>query len=149
MQRIPLCYRRFAFLALLVGCADGVQTPVNVAGEYVTVRANGEPLPMTIRDSTSAIEMVRYVITLREDGTFSTIADGRITVPGDKTQPDQISQDGRFELRGPKGDSILLITRHQAGDPHRGVLKGERMTLEIAKPGAQSPGLILTLRRAD
>ena len=132
MQRIPICYPAFLFLALLVGCEDEVRTPGSITGEYVTARANGEPLPMTIRDSTSVIKMVRYIVTLREDGTFSTIADGRITVPGGKPEPDQISQEGRFELRGPKGDSILLTTQHQAGDPRRGVLKGEHMTVEIA-----------------
>ena len=149
MPRIPICYPTLVFIALLVGCDDEVRTHANVAGEYVTVRANGEPLPMTIRDSTSAIEMVRYVVTLREDGTFSTIADGRVTVPGGKREPDQISEEGRFELRGPKGDSILLNSRQKAGDPRRGVIKGERMTVEIAKPEGESPGLILTLRRTD
>ena len=155
MQRIPARCSTFLLLALIVGCEDGageVRTPGNIAGEYVVTKVNGKPLPATLKDpiSRSSETVVRFVYTLRENGIYSVSGETRHTPAGGKPKLSELSWDGTYKLRGPKGDSVLFFFESNTEDViQRGVLEGRHMTVQFIEPEEAHPGMKFTLQRAD
>ena len=144
MQVTPI-RRLIHFFALvpLAGCGDEIRTPKNVAGEYVITEVEGKPLPATElvmgKDEDCKIKLVRVVFTLREDGTYSrTYESGEACAekgkePPEPTGTELVTMTGRFELRGPKGDSILFLNDVWEGFNKRAFINGKHMTMREGK----------------
>ena len=127
-----------AFLAC--GACDGeprVHTAATVAGDWAMTEREGKPLPHTMRypllDRNCTSVLIRNVLTLRADGTYAQVSEARAWCDGD-ARPDTssvVSGDGRWELRGPRGDTINLVD-DETGELERqkGVFSGNEMRLE-------------------
>ncbi len=122
------------------GCRGPVRTFESVAGEYVAVERDHQPLPHTIqlqidgRNCTSTL--IRLVMTLHEDGTWQEESEEREQCPGAPPrtlQPDS-SRDA-YHLRGPRGDTLMLGTDDVEGYPAPwGVFDGDELRLVMAQP---------------
>lgn len=125
-----------------------MHTPGTVAGEYVLVERDGERLPHTMtvpfQGETCTITLIRLVMTLRTDGVWYEDGQGRTgcsVVAGDGAQiPDTahaIHSAGRYELRGPRGDTLVMHdTTVPDMPPQSGtIVRNElRMILPLAPP---------------
>ena len=138
--------RRFSLAALAVvlpaalACGEPeprVRTAGTLAGDWVMTEREGQPLPNTTRyplpDRMCTSELIRNVITLRADGTYAEQTESRAWCEGDPP-PDTSWMhhgSGRFELRGPRGDTINLFDA-ETGDSERqkGVFSGNEMRLD-------------------
>jgi hypothetical protein len=106
-----------AVLSAMLGCdrAPRVRTFATVAGDYVVVERNGQPLPHTLpwevegRACTSTL--IRMVMTLRDDGTWLEDVDSRVKCPGEPSRPEPMERGdpAPYTLRGPRGDTLDLL----------------------------------------
>lgn len=134
-------------LAIVLGClACGVgeprvRTAATLAGDWVMTEREGKPLPNTTRFPLNrrmcTSHLIRNVVTLRADGTFAEQGESRAWCDGDPP-PDSswvFHSGGRFELRGPRGDTIVFAdTAAPAGETQRGVFSGNAMNLSRFVP---------------
>jgi hypothetical protein len=129
--------------AILLGsaaCRGPVRTFATVAGEYVLVERDGQPLPHTIREEidgqSCTSTVVRLVMTLHEDGTWQQESEEREQCPGAPprtlhTPPVSYT----YHLRGPLGDTLMLGTDEVEGYPApKGVFDGDEIRLVMAHP---------------
>lgn len=141
-----------AGIAVAAGCTrePAVRTPANVAGEWAQVESNGKPLPGRHEDRgegrVCVMEVVRSVITLNADGTFSNDGEARhwCGAEGEREvlEPRTIQAEGTFTLHGPRGDTIRLTNPQVEDAPAEyrvtaeGVIDGDEMVLEVRSPSA-------------
>lgn len=108
-----------AALLVLGGCERApVRTPANLAGEWVQLDVNGNPLPARREDRYQGrmcvTEVIRSVMALHADGTFTNTGEssrwcgmeGEPVVP--RLEPFTIT--GTYTLHGPRGDTIRITT---------------------------------------
>ena len=114
-----------------------MRTAATLAGEWAMTEREGKPLPNTTRyplgNRMCTSVLIRSVITLREDGTYAEEGEARQWCDGDPP-PDTAMMgygSGRFELCGPRGDTInLLDAQTGASERQTGVFSGNEMRLE-------------------
>jgi hypothetical protein len=125
-----------------------VRTNGTVAGEYVLLERNGKRLPHTLAVPSGGqrctTTLIRLVMTLRADGTWSEDGQGHndcpIKTPEGAEIPDTsriFHSAGRYELRGLRGDSLVMIdTMMPHLPPQTGVFVRDelRMILPLAPP---------------
>lgn len=126
-----------AVCGVVLGCdaAPRVRTFATVAGDYVVVERDGQPLPHTIpsdmhgRACTSTL--VRMVMTLRDDGTWLEDVDSRVTCPGQPTRPAPMkpADPSPYTLRGPRGDTLDLYPQGSADLSLQGAFDGDELRL--------------------
>lgn len=123
------------------GCREPVRTLHSVAGEYVVVERDGQPLPHTlpleVDGQRCASTLIRLVMTLREDGTWNDEVEERRQCPGapPRTLLHRVPDSDTFQLRGPRGDTLMLGTHEVEGYPRAwGVFKGDELRLVLTHP---------------
>jgi hypothetical protein len=141
-----------AFLAC--GACDGeprVHTAATVAGDWAMTEREGKPLPHTMRypllDRNCTSVLIRNVLTLRADGTYAQVSEARAWCDGD-ARPDTssvVSGDGRWELRGPRGDTINLVDDETASwSGRRASSRGTRCAWSAASSRLREPSATAT-----
>jgi hypothetical protein len=141
--------RLAALLVLCAGCGGAEpRTNGTVAGEYVLVERDGERLPHTMtvpfQGRQCSTTLIRLVMTLRADGTWFEDGQGRndcpmITAEGAEIPDtsDIFHSAGSYELRGLRGDSLVMIDSIVPDTPPQtGVFVRDelRMILPLAPP---------------
>lgn len=131
-----------AMLAL-AGCGGGeprVRTNGTVAGEYVLVERQGQPLPHTMHvpdgnGRPCTLTLVRLVLTLHADGAWREVGDGSSQCQGD-TAPrrDVLDYAGEYHLRGPAGDTVVLRDTLYGEAEQTGVFVRDELRLVIPQP---------------
>ncbi|WP_420128662.1 hypothetical protein [Longimicrobium sp.] len=150
MFRLSSTLTTAALLLFCTSCGGAeprVRTHGTVAGEYVLVERDGEPLPHTISTVSGGYRctatLIRLVMTLRADGTWFEDGQNRrgcTPVMVERMETEDTSRifhgTGRYELRGPRGDTLVMTDSALPHQPQTGVFTGDelRMILPLAPP---------------
>jgi hypothetical protein len=135
-------------LLALAGCTPDRRTPRNVAGTWVQVELNGQPLPARfetqIREQVCVSEMVRNEMRLNEDGSYATSGEVRSgcgpAAESVALKSSPITDLGSYRLEGEKGDTIRMETPALAAMNASsrpvvvGVFKGSELVITLTDP---------------
>ncbi len=103
---------RVVLLLFTAACnsdAFGVTHPADAGGAWNLRTIGGQPLPVTIQLLTAedSLVVLRSVLTLYADGSYSEIASGRLVSSG---APDTVRDGGTWESGLNETDVIFLTT---------------------------------------
>jgi hypothetical protein len=132
-MRKPIAVLIGTLSIITAGCGGGGDTstgPPSVAGTYTLQTVNNSSLPFTTsEDETYKAEILSWLITLKDDNTYSDVFQGRSTDHGQATE-NTLTSSGTFTLTG----STLKLFDPVENSNLEATVQGSTMTVVIDGP---------------